>query len=97
MFELAREINLLKARFDSLDKIIAMLFSDPITFKGEYTPTRFEKWQTEQMNKDYLIFKENIQERLRKLEDRVDYLMNQVGDFNEEISPMEVKQCPVNK
>jgi len=45
-------------RLDSLEKIIDMQYSDPVNYKGEYKPTRFEKWQTKQMNKDYLLHKE---------------------------------------
>ena len=45
-------------RIEALEKIIEMQYSDPVNYKGEYKPTRFEKWQTEQMNKDYLLHKE---------------------------------------
>lgn len=50
--------NKLEKQIAELQKIIDMQYSDPVKYKGEYKPTRFEKWQTKQMNKDYLLHKE---------------------------------------
>jgi len=57
----------MKSRLKRLERIIEMQYSDPVIYKGEYKQSRFEKWQTEQINMDYLIFKEWVKEQINKL------------------------------